>query len=356
MPTRREFLKWLVYAGAFAAGTALGSVLGLDIGSSIYQQKEKIYTTTKTKEIIPENQTETITITVTKTLTNTQVPQTYTITNTTTISETETVTETITTTETITETSTTTLPTSTTTQPSQNLEQILFGNSNLQFIPLKVLDVQLNNNIAYLTVWDDYTQTELQLEVPIKYLSKGDITIGDLFSRVNNYNSTYGTNYKVYFVLGRANINQAIQQNGKWILPAPQIYYNIIISDRGWEDVYNAFQNLWNGNATVVMPTSQQGPYANSLWGWNNGSIIILYQNEQQVNSILNYINLANSILGTPNNPNPSSQGTLHVDNIVSIQKLGVYENRYPVVGVNNYLGTYIVFVQQKGNQLVPTL
>jgi len=336
MPTRREFLKLLGYLGAFAAGTALGFAIGssrnpYSLGKE-YQQKE----------IIPENQIETITITVTKTLTNTQVPQT--------------VTKTITTTETVTKTLITTLPTSTTTQPSQNLEQILFGNSNIQFIPLEVIDVKIDNNTAYLTVVNYRTKTELQIELPIQYVSNGNINIKDLLSGVNNYNLNNGTNYKVYFVLGRANINQAIQQNGKWILPAPQIYYNIIISDRGWEDVYNAFQNLWNGNATIVMPTSQQGPYANSLWGWNNGSIIILYQNGQQINSVLNYINLANSILGKPNNPNPSSQGTLHVDTIVGIQKLGFYENRYPVVGVNNYLGTYIVFIQAQGSQLFSNL
>jgi hypothetical protein len=359
MPTRREFLKWLEYAGVFAAGAALG----VAIGSSIYQKKEKIYTTTKTiKEIIPENQTETITITVTKTLTNTQVPQTYTITNTTTISETETVTETMTTTETITKTLTATLPTSTTTQPLQNLEQILFGNSNLQFIPLKVLNVQLNNNITYLTVWDDYTQTELQLEVPIKYLSKGGITIGDLFSKVKKYNSTYGTNYIVYFVLGRANVNEAILQNGKWNLPASQIYYNIVISDRDYKDIYDSLQKVMNGNVSVLMPILQSGPYSNSLWGWSNqpidgyNNIIILYQNGQQVNSVTNYIKLADYILGELGNTNPTQSGILHVDTIANIDIVGTYQNSAAVVKVNNYLDTYIVFVQQRGNQLVPTL
>jgi len=357
MPTRRDVLKLLGYAGAFAVGTALGLAIGSsrNLYSLVkeYQQKEKIYTTTETKEeIIPENQTETITVTVTKTLTNTQVPQTYTITNTTTISETETITETL----------TTTLPTSTTTQPSQNLEQILFENSNLQFIPLKVLDVQLNNNTAYLTVWDNYTQTELQLEVPIKYLSKGNITIGDLFSTVKNYNSTYGTNYQLYLVLGRANVNEAIQQNGKWILPASQIYYNIIISDKNDKDIYDSLQKVMNGNAAVLMPILQSGPYANSLWGWSNqpingyDNIIILYQNGQQVNSVTNYIKLADYILGEFGNKNPTQSGILHVDTIANIDIAGTYQNSAAVVGVNNYLGTYIVFLQQKGNLLVPTL
>jgi len=226
----------------------------------------------------------------------------------------------------------------------------------MQFIPSEVIDVKTDSNNAYLTVYDYLTNTQLQIALPIQYVSNGNINIGNLLSGANNYNS------KVYLVLGRANINQAILQNDIWYLPASQIYYNIIISDRGWQDVYNALQYLQNGSYIAVMPTSQQGPYANSLWGWSNqpingyNNIIILYQNGQQVNSVLNYINLADSILGTPNNSNPSSQGTLHVDTIAGIQKLGVYENKYPVVGVNNYLGTYIVFIQAQGYQLFSNL
>jgi len=150
------------------------------------------------------------------------------------------------------------------------LEQILFGNSDIPFIPLELKDVEIDSNTAYITISDYRTKTKLQIELPIQYVSNGNINIKDLLSGVNNYNSNNGTNYKVYFVLRKANINQAVQQNGIWNLPAPQIYYNILISDREWKDVYNALQNFGNGNATVVMPTSQQGLYANSLWGWIN--------------------------------------------------------------------------------------
>jgi hypothetical protein len=248
---------------------------------------------------------------------------------------------------------------STTTQQLQTLEEILFGNSNIQFIPLEVTDVKIDRNNAYLTVYDHLTKTELQIALPIQYVSNGNINIGNLLSVVNNYNQNNRTNYKVYFVVGRADLDQAILQNGIWYLPASQIYYNIVISDREWKNVYNALQNLWNGNAMVVMPTSQQGPYSNSLWGWNNNinsSIIILYQNGQQVNSVLNYINLADYILGTPNNSNPSSQGILHVDTIAGIQKSGIYQNQYPVYAVNNYPTTLIAFIQKQGYQLFSNL
>ncbi|MFP3132313.1 MAG: hypothetical protein RXQ77_03170 [Candidatus Nanopusillus sp.] len=315
--SRREFLK---YFGALIIGGSV-AYLGLDSYSEV---TKTIYEGNK-----PTNATETVTITVTKPAINPQASQTY---------------------------------TTTTTQPPQNLEQILFGNSNMQFIPLEVTDVEIDNNTAYLTVVNYRTKTELQIELPIKYVSNGNINIKDLLSGVNNYNLNNGTNYRTYLVLGRANINQAVQQNGKWILPAPQIYYNILISDRGWKDIYKALPNLWNENAMVVMPTSQQGPYANSLWGWDNvnqDSIIILYQNGQQVNSVLNYINLADSILGTPNNSNPTKEGILHVDTIANTQGVGVYNNgnnQYPVYGVNNYYGTYIVLIQGQGNELFSNL
>jgi|GEM_PF-3120919 len=332
--SRREFLKYL---GASIIG-GLVAYLGLDSYSEV---TKTIYEGNK-----PANATETVTITVTKPAINPQASQTYT------------------TTTTVTETTTQT--NSTTTQPPQNLEQILFGNSNMQFIPLEVTDVEIGNYNAYLTVYDRLTQTELQIELPIKYVSNGNINIKDLLLGVNNYNQNNQNSgnrlYRLYLVLGRANINQAVQQNGKWILPAPQIYYNMLISDRGWKDIYKALPNLWNENAMVVMPTSGQGPYSNSLYGWDNvnqDSIIILYQNGQQVNSVLNYINLADSILGTPNNSNPTEGGILHVDTIANTQGVGVYNNgnnQYPVYGVNNYYGTYIVLIQGQGNELFSNL
>jgi len=242
------------------------------------------------------------------------------------------------------------------------LEQILFGDSDIQFIPLELMDVKKDSNNAYLTVYNYLKNTQLKIGLPIQYVSNGNINIVDLLSTVNNYNQNNGTNYnysyKVYLVLERANINQAIQQNDVWDLSTSKIYFNIIISDRGWQDVYNALQNLLNGNASVLMPTSNQGPYSNSLYGSVNGigNIIIEYQSKQQVNSVLNYINLADSILGTPNNPNPSSQGILHVDTIASIKESGVYQNQYPLYGVNNDFGTYIVLKQRQGYELLSNL
>jgi hypothetical protein len=333
---RREFLK-------LAAAGIITLIASVAIDTLVLDKLLK-----GTKKIYRGNATETVTITVTKTAINSQAPQTYTTTTT--------VTETATQAQTVTETSTIPSPTTTTTTTTQSprtLEEILFGNSDIQFIPLEVTNVNIDNNTAYLTVEDLLTKTELQIGLPIQYVSNGNINIGNLLSAVK------GTNYKVYFVLGKAGLNQAIQQNGIWYLPASQIYYNIIISKGGWQDVNNALQNLWNGSATVVMPTSQQGPYANGdydVWGWKNGSIIISYQNEQQVNSVEDSINLANSILGTPNNPNPTSEGIVHVDSIVDIKKLGVYENKYPVYQVNNYFGTYIVFIPEQGYELFSNL
>jgi len=326
--SRREFL---MYLGAAVIGGLVAS-----LGPHFYSEVTKtIYGRNKAA-----NATETVTITVTNTAISPQAPQTYT----TTVTETATQTN------------------STTTQPPQNLEQILFGNRNMQFIPLEVTDVEIGSYNAHLTVYDHLTQTQLQIELPIKYVSNGNINIKDLVSGVNNYNLNNGTNYRTYLVLGRANINQAVQQNGKWILPAPQIYYNILISDKGWKDIYKALPNLWNENATVVMPTSHQGPYANSLYGWDNvnqDSIIILYQNGQQVNRVLNYINLADSILGTSNNSNPTKEGILHVDTIANTQRVGVYNSggkQYSVYNVNNYYGTYIVLIQGQGNELFSNL
>jgi len=314
--TRREFLKSALISVAAFAGSWAGYLSLSEVNKTRYEGN-KMANTTEMVTTTQSSQTNTTNTTVTET--------------------------------------TTTQTNSTTTQTPQNLEQILFGNNDIQFIPLEVTNVKTDSNNAYLTVYNYLTQKQLTMKLPIQYVSNGNINIGNLLSGVNNYNQNNGLNYKVYFVLGRANVDQAVQQNDQWILPDSAIYYNILISDRGWKDVYNALQNLLNGNATVVMPTSNQGPYSNSLYGWSNAideSIIIEYQNGQQVNSVGNYINLADYILGTPNNSNPTNGGILHVDTIASIQESGVYQNQYPVYGVNKYLGTYIVLIQGQGTPL----
>jgi hypothetical protein len=258
-------------------------------------------------------------------------------------------------------TGTSTQTTTTTPQTSKSLEEILFGDTDMPFISLKLIDAEKDSNNAYLTLYNPLTDKQLQIALPIQYVSNGNIDIVDFLLAVKNYNQNYGTDYEVYLILGRAGLNQAIQQNGVWYLPASQIYYNILISDRGWQDVYNALMNLLNGNATVVMPTSYQGPYSNSLWAWINGigSVVTVYQNGQQVNNVVNDINLADYILGTPNNPNPTSGGILHIDTIANVQQVGVYNsggNQYPVYGVNDYDITIIDFETEEGNPLFSNL
>jgi len=230
------------------------------------------------------------------------------------------------------------------------------------------IEIPLTDNVAYLTVYNPFTKQELQIALPSQSVSNRNINVGNLLSAIKSYNKKYGTNYRLYLVLGKENLSQVVQQNnGIWYLLNPQIYYkngiwylldprirsNILITDREWQDVYNALLNLLNGSATVVMPTSYQGPYSNSLWAWINGigRVVTVYQNGQQVNSVLEYIDLANYILRTPNNPDPSSQGILHVDTIANVQQVGIYNsggNQNPVYEVNDDYGTYIVLVQGK--------
>jgi hypothetical protein len=110
------------------------------------------------------------------------------------------------------------------------------------------------------------------------------------------------------------------------------------------------------------MPTLYNGPYSNSLWGWSNqpinsyNNVIIVYQNEQQINEAINSIKLAGYILGKPNDENPSQYGILRVVTVATIDNKGTYENSAAIVTVNKYMGTYIVFMQQKGNYFVSDL
>ena len=197
---RRDFLKNAILTG-------IGVLIGGSVVGDLLVNKLSGGSKTTTVTEIPS---ETVVIKV--------VPQTYTQTYTQTV--TQTVTEYSNTTVTETQTPTQTNPT--TTQPPQSLEEILFGHSDMSFIPLEVTDVQIGNSNAHITVYDYVTNTQLQIEIPLQYVSNGNINIGNLLSAVNRYNQNNGTNYKLYLVLGRAGLNQAIQQNGQWLLPASE--------------------------------------------------------------------------------------------------------------------------------------
>jgi hypothetical protein len=344
--TRRDFLRTLLAAavGGIIGGGIVYSGLSNIGGLKQYTDTQAPYTST------PEPKTKTVTITETSTYK--QPPVTKTVT------ETETVTETKT--ETLTKPSQTTT-TTTTVQGPITLEKIVFGNSNLEFIPLKVLDAKVDGDGVKLELESPITGMESKLEIPVEYLSRGNINIGKIFSKVGEYNSNNKSNYSVYFVLGRANIDKAIKHGDTWKPDASKMYYSIIISNRDWKDVYNALKSVKDNKAIVLMPTLDKAEYLYAVWGGSNykinnhdgKSIIIVYQNKQQVDEATDKVKLASYILGKPDDKNPSGSGTLIVATITTVEYKGTYENGAPIVAVDEYKGTYIVFIHQKGGHLI---
>ena len=354
--TRRDFLRTLLTAavGGIIGGGIVYSGLSNIGGLKQYTDTQTPYTST------PEPKTKTVTITETSTYK--QPPVTKTVT------ETETVTKTVTKTETVTETRTETLikpsqttTTTTTVQSPITLEKIVFGNSNLEFIPLKVLDAKVDGDGVKLELESPLTGMGSKLEIPVEYLLGGNIDIGKIFSELNRYNSDNKSNYSVYFVLGRANIDKAIKHGDTWKPDASKMYYSIIISKRDWKDVYNALKSVKDNKAIVLMPTLDKAEYLYAVWGGSNykinnhdsKSIIIVYQNKQQVDEATDNVKLASYILGKPDDKNPSGSGTLIVATITTVEYKGTYENGAPIVAVDDYKGTYIVFIHQKGGHLI---
>jgi len=331
--------------------------------SGISKEGSKQYTDTQTPYTsTPEPKTKTTTIT--ETTTYTQPPVTKTVT------ETETVTKTVTKTKTVTETKTETLtkPSSTTTttttaQHPITLEEIVFGNSNLKFMPLEVLDAKIVDNYARLKVRSPHTKKIEEIEILDKYVSgrnKGiSINIEDIVSKVKEYNLGNGIKYTVYFVLGRANINKAIRHNSGWALDGSITYHNIIISDGSWEDVYNALESVINNKASVLILTLYKCTYPKCLVTWSNqpindhNRVMAIYQNEQQANKAKKAVKLVNYVLGTPDEKNPSDYGILHAVTVAKLNNKGTYEDRAALVTIKEHIGTHIVFIHQEGNYIV---
>ncbi len=366
--TRRDFLRTLLAA-------TIGGIIG---GGIVYSGLSNIgglkqYTATQTPytpKSGPEQETITITYTqppVTKTVTETKIEK-ETVTKTVTETKTDTITKTVTETrtETLTKPSPTTTTTTTTVRYPRTLEEILFGNSNLEFIPLIVLDVEVVDNYAWLQVKSPYTRKTTKIGIPKEYVSRDNIDIKNIVLRVRKYNSEKGGNYLVYFVLGRKGIKNAIEHdNNGWVLDVSNTHYITIISNKDWEYVHNTLKAIEDGKALVLYPTSHKGPYLiNDVWAgsdqlkekYGSDSIIIIYQDKKQVEEAMDCVKLASYILGIPDDKNPTRHGKLKVVTAATVEYRGRYENGAPIFDVRKYMGTFIAFIHQKGNYLVSNL
>jgi hypothetical protein len=91
---------------------------------------------------------------------------------------------------------------------------------------------------------------------------------------------------------------------------------------------------------------------SNALWGYKNGSVVVDFSNNYQYNLAENMINIADQIINSPGNPNPTSEGTIYTYSIFNGTK-SIYQNYYTEYNVGPIYFPVIVLEPEEGESIL---
>jgi hypothetical protein len=231
------------------------------------------------------------------------------------------------------------------------LEGILFGNNNPSSISLiQINSVTIDNGTAYVhgTVYS--SGANVILEIPIGYVEKSNnnttITIKDLVDAAQR------AGWIPYAVFDKGDLpylSLSNNQNGTYVIsiqPNKPIKIGIMATPADSSTTYNILSNL-NNYDIVIQDNYTVWGLSKALWGYKNGSVVVNFSNSYQYNLAENMINIADQIINSPGNPNPTSEGTIYTYSIFNGTK-SIYQN-YTEYNVGQIYMPVIVLEPEEG-------
>jgi archaellum component FlaC len=243
-------------------------------------------------------------------------------------------------------------------QPLQNmktLEGILYGKGNSYDISIVKIDsVKIDNGTAHIEGTIYPSGYEIKLEIPESYMENNGVTIQDIF------NAAQQNNWYSYIVIDRGDLQYLKLLNNQSNIPVIAIHPNepvnigVIATPADPFKTYYVLNHLTNYNMVI----QDSIPVDNSslkLWGYTSGSsVVINFSNNYQYNLAENMINIADQIINSPNNPNPTSEGAIYTYSIFE-GTINTYQN-YPQYNVGQTYIPLIVLESKKGNTIINTV
>jgi len=232
------------------------------------------------------------------------------------------------------------------------LENLLFGNNPYDISVIQVKSVQIENGTAYVQ-GITLSGSKVILEIPIDYVSNDKANIQDLF------NVAQKNNWYVNIAIDRADLQYLTllykQNNIPVIIIQPDKPINIAVmaSKEDPSTIYYVLNHLSNYNI-VIQDGNPVYDSNDKLWGWHkasNSSVIIYFSNYDQLYEAKNMINIADMIIKSPNNPNPTSTGAIYTYSIFK-GTMDTY-NGYPKYNVGQTYISLIVLESKKGNTIL---
>jgi len=235
------------------------------------------------------------------------------------------------------------------------LEGILFGNNNPSSISLiQINSVTIDNGTAYVhgTVYS--SGANVILEIPIGYVEKSNnnttVTIKDL---VDAAQKDYWRSYVVFDKGDLPYLSLSNNQNGTYVIsiqPNKPIKIGILATPADPSTTYNILSNLSNYDIVIQDNYTVWG-LSNALWGYKTGSVIVDFSNSYQYNLAENMISIADQIINSPGNPNPTSEGLIYTYSIFNGTK-SIYQN-YTEYNVGQIYIPVIVLEPEEGESIL---
>ena len=237
-------------------------------------------------------------------------------------------------------------------QDINTLTNTLFGKSNSYDISIiQISSVKINNETAIVQGIAYPSGDKVILKIPMPYVENNNVTIQNIFNTAQQYN------WYSYIAIDRGDLQYltlSYQGNIPVITIQPNEPVNIAViatpADPYKIDyVLNHLTNYY----IVIQDGINVYNNSNALWGYTSeGSVIIKFLNNYQYDLAKEMINIADQIINSPGNQNPTSEGIVYTYSITSQLPITTYQN-YPQFNVGPTYIPIIVLESEKGNTII---
>jgi len=244
---------------------------------------------------------------------------------------------------------------------TNNLKQILYGNNNPSDITvIQAKSVTVENGTAYVYGTASSSGTNVLLKIPIGYVENGNVSIQEFFDVVQQYQQD---GWNLYIAIDRADLQYMTllnNQNGTYVIsiqPNEPINIGVLASSANSLTLDNVLNHLTQYNIVI----QNACPVHNSpfvLKGYNipnNSKVVIDFQNLDQYEQALTMINIADQIIDSPHNADPTSSGIIYTYSIFR-GNMSVYQdgsNYYPEYIIRKTYIPVIVLQSGQGNTII---
>ena len=248
-------------------------------------------------------------------------------------------------------------------QNINTLTDVLFGNGNSNDISvIQINSVTTENGIAYVQGTVGFTGNNVTLEIPISYVENNDTNIQNFFNVVQNYQQN---GWNTYIAIDRADLqymNLINNQNGTYVIsiqPNEPINIGVMASTANSSTLDYVLNHLTQYDI-VIQDGNNSYPYNTLpfgyLWGYSSSSSIVIdFSNSSQYNQAETMINIADQIINSLGNSNPTSSGYIDTYSIFNgtMSVYQNYSNYYPEYNVGQTYIPLIVLQSSQGNTII---